>query len=156
MIKFLADIPMAKIIIYNLQLSLDEFRKHIEERIREFMEENKKLIEDIPIVKLGIIEYRMDSLYCTKCHRIYAPRYPRISGYNSFTECNANRCIFRIGMRMSIENVSSTVFNIFGILMSEGKIQNTLSKLSDYLGKEYENLLNRIRNALSRNMDSTS
>lgn len=129
MIKFLPDIPMGKIIIYNLQLSRTEFRKHIEERIREFMEENKKLIEDIPIVKLGIIEYRIDPLYCTKCHRIYAPRYSRISWYRSFTECNANRCTFRIGMKMSIENVSSAVFNIFGILMFEGKIQNTPSKL---------------------------
>jgi hypothetical protein len=44
---------------------------------------------------------------------------------------------FRIGMRMSIENVSETMRNVFGIGISEGEIQNILSQLSDSLGSEY-------------------
>ena len=44
---------------------------------------------------------------------------------------------FRTGMRMSIENVSSTMMNVFGICIWEGEIQNILSQLSDSLGSEY-------------------
>ena len=52
---------------------------------------------------------------------------------------------FRIGMRMSIENMGATMLNVFGIRISEGGIQNILSQLSDSLG-----------DAPSRHMDSTS
>ncbi len=54
---------------------------------------------------------------------------------------------FHIGMRMSIENVSETMMQVFGIRVSEGEIQHILSQLSDALGDEYENLLAEIRDA---------
>ena len=63
---------------------------------------------------------------------------------------------FRIGMRMSIENTAATMMNVFGIRISEGGIQNILSQLSDSLGHEYSSLLQAIRDAPSRHMDSTS
>ncbi len=63
---------------------------------------------------------------------------------------------FRIGMRMSLENTAAAMFSVSGIKISEGEIQNILSQLSDYLEKEYESLLDIIRNVPSRHMDSTS
>ena len=63
---------------------------------------------------------------------------------------------FRIGMRMSIENFSSTMMNVFSISISEGEIQHILSQLSDSLGSEYSSVLQTIRDAPSRHMHSTS
>ncbi|EQD78514.1 hypothetical protein B1B_00684 [mine drainage metagenome] len=57
---------------------------------------------------------------------------------------------------MSIENVSITMREIFGIRISEGEVQNILSQLSVSLGDEYANLINTIREAPSRYMDTTS
>ena len=63
---------------------------------------------------------------------------------------------FRIGMGMSIENTASTMMNVFGIHISEGEIQNILSQFSDSLEDEYSSILQAIRGAPSRHMDSTS
>ena len=117
----------------------------------------KRIIEDIPIIKTKIIEYRMDRLYCSKCHRIYEPNIPDVLP-NATLSLRAMLTVayFRIGMRMSIENVSATMMNVFGIRISEGGIQNILSQLSDSLGREYSSLLQAIRDAPSRHMDSTS
>ena len=53
---------------------------------------------------------------------------------------------FRIGKRMSIQNTTSKMMNVFAIQISEGRIQNILSHLSDSLGDEYYSLLHAIRN----------
>jgi hypothetical protein len=55
-----------------------------------------------------------------------------------------------------IENVSTTMKEMFGITISEGEVQEILYQLSDVLGKEYLNLLYDIRRAPSRHMDKTS
>ena len=249
MIKLLAETPRDQIIIDNLQRSLDQFKKHMEERIRELIEENRKLrdelneykkrhpsnigvkngktysipveenkhdeshdaadqagkrkpgaqpgheghfrirkrptekltihldmnecpechsqlrrkgsrkriIEDIPIIKPEIMEYRMDRLYCSKCHKIYEPQIPdALPNATLSLRAMITVAYFRIGMRMSIENVSETMRNVFGIGISEGEIQNILSQLSDSPGSEYSSLLQEIRDATSRHMDSTS
>ncbi|MGC8516095.1 MAG: hypothetical protein ACP5OC_08190 [Thermoplasmata archaeon] len=57
---------------------------------------------------------------------------------------------------MPVIPVSATLMNIFVIQEFEGEIHNAFSRLSDYLGEEYENLLNAIRNAPSSHMDQTS
>ncbi len=117
----------------------------------------KRIMEDIPAIKPEILEYRLHRLYCSKCHRIYEPQISEaFPGATLSLRAMLTVAYFRIGMRMSIENTSTTMMNVFGIRISEGEIQNILSQLSDYLGEEYENLLNGIRNAPSRHMDSTS
>ena len=117
----------------------------------------KRIIEDIPIIKTKIIEYRMDRLYCCRCHRIYEPEIPdALPNATLSLRAMLTVAYFRMGMRMSIENVSSAMMNVFGVRISEGGIQNILSQLSDSLGDEYSSLLQAIRDASSRHMDSTS
>lgn len=36
----------------------------------------KRIIEDKPIIKHEIMEYRMERLYYAKCHKIYEPKIP--------------------------------------------------------------------------------
>ena len=117
----------------------------------------KRIIENIPLIKPDITEYRMNRLYCSRCHRIYEPQIPEaFLGATLSLRTMLSVAYFRIGMRMSIENTASTMMNVFGIHISEGGIQNILSQLSDSLGDEYSSLLHAIRDAPSRHMDSTS
>ena len=117
----------------------------------------KRIMEDIPIIKPDILEYRLHRLYCSRCHRTYEPRIPdALPNATLSLRAMLTVAYFRTGMRMSIENTASTMLNIFGIRISEGGIQNILSQLSDYLGKACETLLDTIGNAPSRHMDSTS
>ena len=116
-----------------------------------------RIIEDIPPIGANIIQYRMDRLYCKMCHRMYEPEIPdALPGATMSMRAMLIAAYFRIGMRMSIENVSETMMQVFGIRVSEGEVQHILSQLSDALGDEYENLLTEIRDAPSRHMDSTS
>jgi hypothetical protein len=62
----------------------------------------------------------------------------------------------KIGMRMSIENVSITMREMFGITISEGEAQDILYQLSDALGMEYPSLLDDIRKAPLRHIDTTT
>jgi hypothetical protein len=63
---------------------------------------------------------------------------------------------FRIAMRMSLENVSVTMKEVFGLKISEGEVQEILYQISNAFGDEYRSLLKSIREAPSRNMDTTS
>ena len=113
--------------------------------------------KDIPVIKADIIEYTMNRLYCGKCYRIYWPEIPHaLSGTTLSLRTILTVAYFRTGMRMSIENVSSTMMIVFGICIWEGEIQNILSQLSDSLRSEYSSILQIIRDAPSRHMDSTS
>ena len=117
----------------------------------------KRIIEDIPMIEPEVIKYRLDRLYCKRCHRVYEPGIPEaFPGSTLSLRVMLTVAYFRIGMRMSVENTAATMLNIFGIRISEGGIQNILSQLSDSLGSEYASLLQAIRDAPSRHMDSTS
>ena len=70
----------------------------------------------IPVIKADIIEYQLNRLYCGKCHRIYEPEIPdALSGTTLSIRTMLTVAYFRIGMRMSIENILSTMMNVFGI-----------------------------------------
>ncbi|MHB1440953.1 MAG: IS66 family transposase [Cuniculiplasma sp.] len=117
----------------------------------------RRVVEDIPEVSPRVIQYRIDKMYCNKCKKMYEPEITDALPKATFSlRTMLTVAYFRIGMRMSIENVETTMDGIFGIRMSEGEVQNMLSQLSDNLGEEYEKLLVLIREAASRNMDSTT
>ena len=114
-------------------------------------------IEDIPEIKPRVVEYEIERMICRTCGNIYEPDVAEaFPGARISVRAMLIVAYFRTAMRMSIENVSNTIREIFGLSVSEGEIQNILSELSESLDERYENLLLEVRNAPSRNMDSTS
>jgi hypothetical protein len=88
----------------------------------------KRVVEDIPEISPRIIQYRIDKMYCNKCKKIYEPEITDALPKATFSlRTMLTVAYFRIGMRMSIENVKTTMDGIFGITMSEGEVQNMLS-----------------------------
>ena len=116
----------------------------------------RRVIEDIPPITPNTIQYRIERMYCTKCKRGYEPDVPNaLPGARLSLRTMLITAYLKIGMRMSIENVSTTMKELFGIKVSEGEVQDILYQLSDALGTEYIGLLDEIRRAPSRHMDTT-
>ncbi|MGC8562107.1 MAG: IS66 family transposase [Thermoplasmata archaeon] len=117
----------------------------------------KRVIEDIPPIEPRVIQYRIERMYCRHCRETFEPEVPNaLPGARLSLRTMLIVSYLKIGMRMSLENVSTTMREMFGIAISEGEIQDILYQLSDALGKEYLNLLDDIRRAPSRNVDTTT
>ena len=85
------------------------------------------------------------------CRKTFEPEVPNVlPGARLSLRTMLIVSYLKIGMRMSIENVSSTMEEMFHINISEGEVQEILYQLSDALGKEYLNLLDDMRRAPSR------
>ncbi len=117
----------------------------------------KRVIEDTPPIEPGVIQYRIERMYCRHCRETFEPEVPNaFPGARLSLRTMLITAYLKIGMRMSIENVSITMREVFGIAISDGEVQEILYQLSDALGDEYRNLLESVRKAPSRNTDTTS
>jgi hypothetical protein len=117
----------------------------------------KRIVEDIPPVNPRVIQYHIDRMYCNRCRKMFEPEIPDVLPNARLSLRTMLIIVFmKIGMKMSLENVSITMREIFGIHVSEGEVQNILYQISDALGPEYNRLIQEIRNAPARNMDTTS
>ena len=117
----------------------------------------KRVIEDIPPIEPRVIQYRIERMYCRHCRETFESEVPNaLPGARLSLRTMLIVSYLKIGMRMSIENVSTTMKEMFGITISEGEVQEILYQLSDALGDEYRNLLESVRKAPSRNTDTTS
>ncbi len=117
----------------------------------------KRVIEDIPEIRPRVVQYRIERMYCKNCGKTYEPQMPEaLPNTRLSLRAMLIASYFRIAMRMSLENVSVTMKEVFGLKISEVEVQEILYQLSDALGDEYRSLLKSIRKAPSRNMDTTS
>ncbi|EQD42522.1 transposase IS66, partial [mine drainage metagenome] len=106
----------------------------------------KRVIEDVPPVTPRIVQYRIERMYCTKCRKFHEPDVDiALPGATLSIRAMLIVAFFKTGMRMSIEDVSMTMREIFGLSISEGEVPNILSQLSESLGPEYDKLLEQIR-----------
>ncbi|WP_162009533.1 IS66 family transposase [Thermoplasma volcanium] len=62
----------------------------------------------------------------------------------------------KIDIRMSEENVSATMNDMFGITISEGEVSDILKSLAEAFSDRYEELMKTIQESTYRHMDSTS
>ena len=99
----------------------------------------RRVIEDIPPIEPRVIQYRIERMYCRKT---YEPEVPNaLPGARLSLGTMLIVSYMKIGMRMSIENVSPTMKEMFGITITEDDVQEILYQPSDFLGKEYLNLV---------------
>ena len=116
-----------------------------------------RVVEDIPIARPMILEYSIERMYCKKCRRIFESGIPdALPGARLSLRTMLITAYLKVAMRMSLENVSTTMNEIFSIHISEGEVQNILYQLSEVLGPEYDDLVDTIRDAPSRHMDTTT
>ena len=116
-----------------------------------------RMIEDLPPIMPVAIQYRIERAYCRKCRKVFEPEIEdAFPGARFSIRVMLIAAYFKIAVRMSLENVSTTMGEVFSLHISEGEIQALLYMLSDSLGEEYKQLLKDVRMAPSRHMDTTS
>ena len=116
-----------------------------------------RVVEDIPEIMPQAIQYRIQRMYCRNCGKTYEPAIPEaLPNARLSIRTMLITAYLKTAMRTSIENVSATMKEIFRISISHGEVQDILYQLSDALGPQYDELLESIRNAPSRHMDTTS
>ena len=97
----------------------------------------RRVIEDIPLIEPKIIQYCIERMYCRKCREAFEPEVPNaLAGARLSLRTMFIVSYIKIGMRMSIENVFTTMKELFGIKISEGEVQDILYQLSGALGPE--------------------
>ena len=76
----------------------------------------RRAIEDIPPIEPNTIQYRIERMYCRKCKKTYEPDVPNaLPGARLSLRTMLIVSYLKIGMRMSIENVSVTMKEVFGL-----------------------------------------
>jgi transposase len=116
-----------------------------------------RTIEDIPIIEPKVIQYQIERMYCRSCRKVFEPGIPdTFPGAHLTIRTMLIAAYFKTAMRMSLESVSAAMKEIFSIRISEGEVQGILYQLSDRLGEEYNALLDQVREAPSRHMDTTT
>ncbi len=117
----------------------------------------KRIIEDVPFIEPRVIQYRIERMYCANCSKIYEPDVPEALPSSRLSlRTMLIAAYLKHAMRMSLESVSEAMNDVFNIHISQGEIQGILYQLSDALGSEYDELVQAVRKAPSRYMDTTS
>lgn len=118
------------------------------------------VVEDIPALEklqLEITEYQLERQWCGNCGKeaMAAPAgvipHSRL-GLNLIIQV----LIWKYVCRMSFEIITETLFQTYGVEITEGGIINILKRTRKWLGEEYGNLLTIIRGSPVKHADETS
>lgn len=121
----------------------------------------KHTVEDIPnfeVIKTVVTCYRKERQWCKTCKKevvgssaIVIP-HSRL-GLNLIIQI----LIFKYVCRMSLEVMVATIYQTYGVTVTEGGIVNILKRTKDWLGqKEYGKLLQAIRGSPIKHADETT
>lgn len=118
-------------------------------------------VEDIPgleTVKTVVTEYDSERQWCGNCHKELVSKSPLVIplsrlGLNLIIQV----LIFKYVCRMSLEVLTETLLQTYGIKITTGGIINILQRVKKWLGKkEYEKLLQAVRSSPVKHADETS
>lgn len=125
--------------------------------LSKVQEIRERAIEDISVPKPVVTKYRIERRYCKSCKiMVESPVDDALPNARLSIRAMLTVAYLKIGMGMSGENVSDAMMNLFGIAISEGEVDNILKLLTEAFGHKYADLLQAIRDATYRHMDSTS
>ena len=111
----------------------------------------KRVIEDIPEILPRVVQYRIERMYCKNYGKTYELQIPEARpNIRLSLRAMLIASYFGIAMKISLENVSATMEEVFRLKISEGEVQDIMYQLSDALGDEYRNLLKSVSGAQSR------
>lgn len=116
-------------------------------------------VEDIPDfqeIKTESIKYEMERQWCGMCSKEVVATSPGIIpnsrlGINLIIQV----LIFKYSCRMSFEIIVNTLFQTYGINITEGGLVNILKRTKVWLGPEYGKLLDIIRGSPVKHADET-
>ena len=90
----------------------------------------RRAVDDIPPIVLSVIEYKIERMYCRHCKRTFELDVPNAPpGARQSLRTMLITTYLKMGIRVSTENVSITMEEMFGITISDGEMQDILYQL---------------------------
>lgn len=118
-------------------------------------------VEDIPsfkVVKTVVTQYKTERQWCQNCHKEMVAKPVLIIPHSRLgLNLIIQILIFKYVCRMSLEIMVNTLYQTYGVNITEGGIINILKRTKNWLGKkEYGDLLKAIRGSPIKHADETS
>lgn len=116
-------------------------------------------VEDIPSleqIRTQVTQYRVERQWCESCHTevlgkpAWAIPHSRL-GLNLIIQI----LVFKYVCRMSLQVLSETLSQTYGVKISQGGIINILKRTKTHLGENYGKLLKAIRSSPVKHADET-
>lgn len=118
-------------------------------------------VEDIPnleSVKIIVTEYNTERQWCANCHQEKVAKPPLVIPHSRLgLNLIIQILIFKYICRMSLEVLTETLFQSYGIKITTASGINLLQRVKKWLGKEeYGKLLKAVRSSPLKHADETS
>lgn len=106
--------------------------------------------------KLENVKYLKDRCICTACGKEVQPEVPNTIPNARFDlSFMVLLSVLSVGINIPFGKIKELLKFLWGLDISEGTISNTLAKLGEFLGEDYEKLQKEIRKAVARYNDET-
>jgi len=143
---------------------IDEIKEHkldkcpiCGEPVSDTQEIRERIIEDIEQPKIKNTKHLIHRCYCKNCNKIVEPEINDALPNARFgLRLMILVLILKLDCRIPSNKVTSMLFSVFGIKISDGEVYNILKQLSEAFGDYYSELEKRIKEALIKNIDETS
>jgi len=113
--------------------------------------------EDIPVYRPIAIQLEIERRYCRTCKKLVEAPVPWVlPGARLSLRVMLIVVWFKIHLRMTEEAIPQVLEEMFGLKICEGEVIHILDQVARAFGPFYQQLIQDIRNAQSRNMDETS
>lgn len=116
-------------------------------------------VEDIPnfeTLNSIVTQYKAERQWCSNCHKEVTGKPAMIIPHSRLgLNLIIQILIFKYVCRMSLEILVETLYQSYGLRISEGGIVDILKRTKIYLGTDYSNLLKAIRSSPVKHADET-
>src|SRR3989344_1355193 len=142
---------------------IDEIKEHklgkcpiCGEPVSDTQEIRERIIEDIEQPKTKNTKHIIHRCYCKNCDRIVEPEIEDTLPNARFgLKLMLLVLILKLDCRIPSNKVTSILSSVFGVKISDGEIYNILRQLAEAFGDYYNELEQKIREALVKYIDET-
>jgi len=126
-------------------------------RLSKSVRTRQRFVEDILPPKPHNTEYTIPYYWCTQCRKQVSPKPVGI-----IPKCRLGMRLMlyvtflKYGMLLPYNKISTLLKQCCSISVSEGYLVDSITKFADYLGPEFEQIKQEIKNTKAVNIDETS
>jgi len=125
--------------------------------VSDTQEIRERIIEDIEQPRTLNTKHLIHRCYCPKCDKLVEPVINDALPYSRFgLKLMLFVLVLKLDSRIPSNKVTSLLSTIFGIKMSDGEIYGILNQLNKAFGDYYDELVQKIKEALVKHIDETS
>jgi len=143
---------------------IDEIKEHkldtcpiCGERVSDTQEIRERIIEDIEQPKTKNTRHLIHRCYCKNCNKIVEPEIDEALPNARFgLRLMLLIMILKLDSRIPSNKIISLLNSVFNIKISDGEIYCILNQLSEAFGDYYNELVIKIQESLTKNIDETS